>query len=242
MKKLLLLSYAIFIIPVMLAQEGFIGVNLGRSIPGTDFASTSTLFSSGYAVPGFTIGFDGVWFPVPYAGLGGTIGFGSLYSDRDSYVDNFISYIDSHDDLISLNIPAGDQFSYRPAYWNFVNMMAGPELSLPAGRFRASAWIMGGMSIIISPRREILFDNGTDIINSYTKGTDFSFIYSYGAGIMYKLGSGTAVNLSAAYFKTMADYKFSLMVDSPVATLDEEKTASVDIRYLKLSLGLSYSF
>jgi len=242
MKKILLITLLISFISVLNGQETFIGISLGRGVPLNDFASTSTLETSGYALPGFTIGFEGVWFPVPYAGIGANIGFGSLYTEGESYQDNFISYIDNHPDLINLNIPTVDQFTYRPSYWNFINMMVGPELSLPIGDFRASAWLMGGMSVIFIPNREMFFDDGTDVINSYTKGTDLSFIYSYGGSLMYTLRSGTAINVSTAFYNTTADYDINLSVDSPVVTLDEVTKGSVDVQYFKVSIGLFYSF
>jgi len=242
MKRILLITVMIIFVGVLNGQDTYIGVSLGRAVPLNDFASTTTLLSHGYALPGFTIGFDGAWFPVPYAGLGANIGFGSLYTEGESYQDNFITYLDNHPDLINLNIPTVDEFTYKPSYWNFINMMVGPELSLPVGDFRASVWVMGGMSVIFIPNREMFFDDGTDIINSYTKGSDISLIYSYGGSLMYTLRSGTAINLGAAYYNTTADYDMNVKVDSPMATLNEATPATIDIEYFKVSIGLYYSF
>lgn len=242
MKRILIFTLLISVVTIIQGQETFIGVSLGRSVPYNNFSSTSTLLSSGYALPGFTIGFDGLWFPVPYAGIGGNIGFGSLYTNGDAYQDNFITYLENHPDLVNLNIPVVDSFSYKPSYWNLINFLAGPVVSLPLGSFRASAWIKGGMSIMIKPNREMFFDNGTDVINSYTKGTNVSWIYSYGGSIMYTLRSGTALNFTADYYRTSADIDLNLHVDSPVVSLDEVTTEPIDIQYLRLSIGLFYSF
>lgn len=242
MKKATLIVILLSAVISASSQDGLIGINLGISLPKSDFGSTTSLFSSGHALSGFSIEFDGSYFPVSFAGAGGVLGFGSLITNSDSYLDNLVNYLNMHSELVNMNIPVREQFSSSAGFWNYVNLLGGPEISARVGQIRAGVRAMGGFSLILCPKREIVYDSGTDMIKATSGGNDISLIYMYGANITYLLGSGTALKLSGEYYNTRADFSFDLEADSPLVSYSESLKEATDIQYLVLSLGFSYSF
>jgi hypothetical protein len=242
MKRVAIIAIMFLIASGASSQEGFIGINLGSSIPKTDFGATNSLFGNGHALSGFSIEFDGTYLPVTFAGVGGALGFGSLITDSDGYLDNLVGYLDNHSELGTLNTPDADQFTTSASFWNYLNLLAGPELSAKIGQFRAGVRVMGGVSMVLSPKREYLYEDGLDKIGVTTGGNDLSLLYMYGGNLIYITGSGTAFKISAEYFHTRADYNFNMDVDSPIVTYSENLKKSLDIQYLIVSVGLSYSF
>ncbi|HUS87285.1 MAG TPA: hypothetical protein VMW76_08600 [Bacteroidales bacterium] len=241
--KSFMLSGLLFLLVLELpAQDSYFGINLGSSMPKNDFEATTNLATSGYALNGFSIQFDGIYFPVRFVGFGGLVGFGSIYPDRDSYLTNFVQYLSTNPSFAGLSVPMEEEFDISSGFWNYFNIMAGPELAVEVGRFQAGVRVMGGGSLLIYPRMEIGYVDDFDEINLLADGSSLSLGYMYGGSLMFKLNRGSSLKLSADYFSTNSRYDFELDVDGLIGTVIEIKQQEVKIDVLHISLGLHYLF
>ncbi|MCD4769314.1 MAG: hypothetical protein K8R35_04025 [Bacteroidales bacterium] len=242
MKKIFILGIVLFYTFALSAQDSYIGINLGSSLPQGDFADTTDLFSNGFTLPGFSIQFDGIYYPMQVLGFGGMLGFGSLYTDYDRSLANLKEYIENHPNLPGIVIPGDSDTDYTTGFWNYVNLLAGPELSAPIGRFQIGIRAMGGLSMIFSPKRKFSYENSFDKVNIVSRGASLSLAYLYGGSIMFKLSPGSSIRVAADYFSSNADYDMEIDVESVLGQLNEIKEGSVNIETIQLSLGLSYYF
>ena len=242
MKKTLLFIVSVLFLLNINAQESYIGINLGMSIPGSDFSGREELFDHGYAVSGFSIEFDGIYFPGSIFGVGGMLGFGSYYTQQDPYFDDIRSYLEAHPDNPGFSFPARNEVNYESGFWNIINIMAGPELAVPFWNFQFGVRAMGGPSIIISPKKNMTYDDALQQLDIESKGANLSLSYIYGASLMYFLSPGTSLRITADYYSGKGKNTIDSFIETPIGTLEEEREASVNINTLQLSLGLSYAF
>lgn len=225
-----------------LAQDSYLSIGLGTAIPKSDFGNNTGMLGSGYALSGFAIELDGTFFPGSVLGVSGMMSFGSFYTDQTVYYNELTDYVYGRSDLPSFVMPAMDQTDFTVGFWNYVNILAGPELSVPLWRFQLGLKVMGGASMLISPKRELNYENTLEVLEVSTKGTDLSLSYLYGGSLMYKLSSGTALRLSADYLTSKASYTFNFMADTPLADINESTKSNLDVQALQLLLGLAYTF
>jgi len=242
MKSYILSGLLLLLILDLPAQDSYFGINLGSSIPKNDFKATYNLSSSGYAMNGFSIQFDGIYFPIRFVGVGGIIGFGSIYPDRDSYLTNFVHYLSTNPSFAGLSVPMEEEFDVSTGFWNWFNIMAGPELAVEVGRFQAGVRAMGGTSLLLYPRMEIGYADVFDEINLLADGTSLALGYMYGGSLMFKLNRGSSLKFSADYFSTNSKYDFDLDVNGLIGSVSESNREEVKIDALHLSLGLNYLF
>lgn len=242
MKRILFLLASFAILFSVDAQNSYLGINLGMSIPGSDFAGSESLFDHGYAVSGFSIEFDGVYFPGSVFGIGGMMGFGSYYTLQDSYFDNVRNYIESHPDLTNYTFPLRNELNYESGFWNVVNIMAGPELAVPFWNFQLGVRAMGGPSLIISPQKYISYEDAQEMLLIKSRGTRLGLSYVYGGSLMYFLSPGTSLRLVADYYNGKSRSKFEAEIETPLDSLSEETESDIKINSLQLSVGLSYAF
>lgn len=242
MKRTLLIIFALFTLASIQGQKSYLGINLGLSLPGTEFAGNEDLFSDGYAVSGFSIEFDGIYFPGSFFGIGGIIGFGSYYTLQDQYYNSARDYLESHPDNPEFVLPDRSEVTFESGFWNIINFMAGPELAVPFLNFQFGVRAMGGPSIIITPKRTLSYESTLEEMMVGTGGTDLSLSYMYGASLMYFLSPGTSIRITADYLSSKSNYDFNAFIETPLGKLDEQSTESVNINTLQLSVGLSYAF
>lgn len=242
MKRTLLIVLVLFALSTVNGQNSYIGINLGLSMPGTEFAGSQDLFSDGFAVSGFSIEFDGIYFPGSIFGIGGIIGFGSYYTLQDQYYNSARDYLESHPDNPEFELPDRSEVLFESGFWNIINFMAGPELAVPFWNFQFGVRAMGGPSVIITPKRTISYETTLENMLVKTGGTDISLSYMYGASLMYFLSEGTSIRITADYLSSKGSYNFNASIETPLGELYEETDESVNINTLQLSVGLSYAF
>ncbi len=225
------------------AQESYIGFSLGTSIPRGDFATAEQLFNNGYAIPGFTVSFEGYYFPFRMIGIGGVLGFGSLYAESDDYLEHLIEYAYTQSEIpVFGSPPASDNVSFESGFWNYVNLMAGPELSVPFGRFQAGIRGLAGLTMAFYPKRELYYLEGSNLLEISAKGPSVAFAYSYGASILYKSSSGTGIKVSADYLSSTASYDFDMNVITSTNEYSHIRNEDVDLEALSITLGFFYVF
>lgn len=245
MKRIIIILFSILLVCSfkLEAQSSYLGFSLGTSIPRSDFSSTEDLFNSGYAIPGFTVNFEGFYFPLPVIGIGGALAFGSLYADSDIYLDDLIEYVYNQSEIPVFGAPpTAEDVGLESGFWNYVNLLAGPELSVPFGRFQAGIHGLAGLTLAFYPTREMYYSEGTNSLETLSKGTSASVAYSYGANLLYKARSGTGLKLSADYLNSKASYNFDMNVINNTGEFDLTRSEDIDIEALSITLGFFYVF
>ena len=224
----------------LLAQQNFASISFGGTLPQGNYASTGDLATSGYAKNGGAIKFDAGYFPVSYIGIGGSFSFGSNYAQRDSLVQDIISYIEENASG-PIDIPEDAEVLYGSGFWNYINLHIGPHFSIRASQrlyfdFRALA----GLSVIRAPNQELTIRYGGEYVYTRTSYNNVAFGWTAGSGIRYKFNSTLALKLGVDYVQTKAKntYTFDLVQGLGVPPLDAE----FYIRSLELTAGLAYSF
>ncbi|MDT8401494.1 MAG: hypothetical protein RQ743_07360 [Bacteroidales bacterium] len=225
------------------AQESYIGFSLGTSIPRGDFAAGEQLFNDGYAIPGFTVSFEGYYFPLRFIGIGGVLGFGSLYAESDDYLDDLIGYAYTQSVIpVFGSPPLADEVGFESGFWNYVNLMAGPELSVPFGRFQAGIRGLAGLTMAFYPKRELYYSEGSNILEIITGGPSAAFAYSYGGSILYKSRAGTGIKFSADYLGSKASYDFDMDVTTSTSEYNHTREENLDLEAVSITLGFFYVF
>ncbi len=225
------------------AQRSYLGFSLGTSIPRGVFSSSEDLFNNGYAIPGFTVNFEGFYYPLPVIGIGGILGFGSLYANSDVYLEDLIEYAYTQSEIPMVGSPpATDDVGFESGFWNYVNILTGPELSVPFGRFQAGIHGLAGLTIAFYPTRELYYSEGTNSLETLAKGTSAALAYSYGASLLYRSRSGTGLKLSADYLSSKASYDFDMNVVNDIGEFDLTRSDDIDIEALSVTLGFFYIF
>lgn len=243
MKRIIVLLIVSLFVITLSAQNNYLGFNLGTSISKSDFAATENLFSDGYALPGFTIQFDAMYFPIPVVGIGGMLGFGSLYGDRDLYLDGILNYAYTQSTIpIYTAPPLVEDVDFESGFWNYVNLMIGPELALPLGRLQIGVRGMAGLSMNFYPKRDLFYDTGMEELSAVVKGLHISPGYLVGGNLLYQGRSGTGIRVSADYIKSNAAYNFEMNLQDDQTTHTDERDGKIAVETLNITIGLFYSF
>ena len=224
------------------AQQNFASISFGATLPQGEYAETGDLATNGYAKNGGAIKFDAGYFPTSYFGIGASFSFGSNYANRDSLINDLVSYIEENASNI-IHIPENAEILYGSGFWNYVNLFIGPHFSIRASQklyldFRGLA----GVSFIRPPDQELRINFDDTSIYTQTSHNSASFGFLAGAGVRYNLNSNLALKFAADYYqaKSKNTYTFDLFtgVAEDVPPLDAE----FYIRTVELTIGLAYSF
>jgi hypothetical protein len=244
MKKAIIIFVSILFLTINTrAQESYLGFSLGTSIPRGDFAAAEDLFIDGYAIPGFTVNFEGYYFPLRFLGIGGVLGFGSLYAENENYLDHLLEYAWTQTEIpVFGSQPTPDDVIFESGFWNYVNLMAGPEISVPFGRFQAGIHGLAGLTMALYPKRELYYEDNSNTLETNSKGPSAAFAYSYGASLLYRSRSGTGLKLSADYLSSGASYDFKMDVVSNNNEYSLTRNEDVDLEALSICVGFFYIF
>ncbi|MCF8222448.1 MAG: hypothetical protein K9J25_04820 [Bacteroidales bacterium] len=243
MKKFLIVIILALVTVSAKSQDSYIGFSLGTSIPQGKFAQNVDIFNDGYAIPGFTVSFEGFYYPISLVGVGGTLGFGSVYAERDVYLGHLLDYIETQTVVPVLSqVPLPEETNFESGFWNYVNLMLGPELSVPFGPFQAGVRALGGLNMSFYPKRDLSYTEGLDDIMAIAKGTSANLVYSYGGSILYQSRSGTGIKLSADYFNSSAAYDFELTKITDLETYKDTREEEVEMEAISVTLGFFYVF
>ena len=225
----------------LFAQQNFASISFGAVLPLGDYKGTGDLSSNGYAKTGGAIKFDAGYFPVSYFGIGGSFSIGSNFANRDSLVQDLITYIETNTPG-GIDIPEDAEILYGSGFWNYINLFIGPHFSIRASQnlyfdFRA----LGGLSIIRPPDQELRISYDGNNIQSQTSYNHVAFGFTAGGGLRYKFNPNLALKLGADFVQTKSKNTFSfdlLQGVVEVPPIDSE----FYIRTVEITAGLAYSF
>jgi len=230
----------LFLSAPLIAQENFVSISFGISLPQGDYAGTGDLASNGYAKTSGAIKFDAGYFPSSYLGIGGSFSFGSNYAIKDSIRNDIRRHILTH--IPGTGIP-DDSITYATGFWNYINLFIGPHFSMrPAERVYLDFRVLGGLSILRPPDQEFIAIINGEEIRSFTSSNALSLGGVASVGMRYKLNDKLALKLEADYMSTLItkvvfDYDFRFAGDV-IPPVESELTVSA----VELMVGLAYAF
>jgi len=221
------------------AQKSFMSLTMGSSVPVGSFSETEDIYSDGFAGSNFVLNFDGAFFFMPVVGVGGTFSFGSSYGGGES-LENAL-----YDDVIEkfpiLTVPADPDYSFDSGKWNYVNLMAGPQISIPLNNINIDFKALGGLSFIFVPSRDISIQLDNGEFQSSTQGDEFNFGYIIGTGVRFGVGRGTGIRLALDYYHS----KPTLVTNNSYTNnniLDSDDQFEISMNSLHMALGIAYNF
>ena len=223
------------------AQKSFMSLTMGSSIPVGSFSESEDIYSDGFAGSNFVINFDGTYFFMPVVGVGGTFSFGSSYGGGES-LENAL-YDDVLEKFPILSVPADPEYNFDAGKWNYVNLMAGPQISIPLNNMNIDFKALGGLSFVFVPSRDmsIELDNGEFI--SSTQGDELNFGYIIGTGVRFGVGRGTGIRLGLDYYHSKpALVKKNSFTDNNISYDLTDEQFEVSINSLHLALGIAFNF
>ncbi len=233
--------FLVLITTACYAQKSFMSLTMGSSIPVGSFSESEDIYSDGFAGSNFVINFDGTYFFMPVVGVGGTFSFGSSYGGGES-LENAL-YDDVLEKFPILSVPTDPEYNFDAGKWNYVNLMAGPQISIPLNNMNIDFKALGGLSFVFVPSRDmnIELDNGEFI--SSTKGDELNFGYIIGTGVRFGVGRGTGIRLGLDYYHSEpALVKKNSYTDNNISYDLQDEQFEVSINSLHLALGIAFNF
>jgi len=223
------------------AQLNYFSLSMGTTLPTQDFAGTTDASTTGYAESGFTMSFDGNYFPFDLFGINGTANFGMNFTDDVELQNDWFDYLKNlYPDVI---IPPDATVEFNTTQWNYVNLMAGPIISIPVSRFFIELKAKAGLSFIKPPERNIYISFTNTEINSTASGQSLKFGYQLGGGILYMPNRNYGVRLGVDYFNSAAKVNLESREDDGTGNpVIKPAVLNIPVSAIHLTAGLAYSF
>jgi hypothetical protein len=222
------------------AQDNYIGLAMGGSIPMGEYAATTEANKTGYAESGFSLNFMGNYYFMKFLGVGGTATFGMNGTAEEKLQEDWISYLEM---LHDVTVPENANVRFITSQWTYVNLFAGPVITFPFGRLSLELKAQGGMSVITPPKRYLLITYTNVEITSNSSGSNVAFGYLLGAGLQFKPSETYGFRLGADYFASQARLNLEQRIDD--GTTEGEIISEVwemPVRTYHITLGISYYF
>ena len=214
---------------------------MGSSVPVGSFSETEDIYSDGFAGSNFVINFDGTYFFMPVVGVGGTFSFGSSYGGGES-LENAL-----YDDIIEkfpiLSVPVNPDYSFDAGKWNYVNLMAGPQISIPINNINIDFKALGGLSFVFVPSRDISIELDNGEFQSSTQGDELNFGYIIGTGVRFGVGRGTGIRLALDYYHSEPKLVTNNSYTSNNIPHDlQDDQFEISMNSLHMALGIAFNF
>ncbi len=214
---------------------------MGSSIPVGSFSESVDIYSDGFAGSNFVVNFDGAYFFIPVVGLGGTFSFGSSYGGGES-LENAM-YEDVLEKFPILSVPANPEYNFDAGKWNYVNLMAGPQISIPLNNINIDFKALAGLSFVFVPSRDMSIELDNGEFSSSTQGDELNFGYIIGTGVRFGVGRGTGIRLGCDYYHSKpALVKKNSFTDNNISYDLPDNQFKTSINSLHLALGIAYNF
>lgn len=241
MKKYSLLLWFLVSGSILSAQINYFSLSMGTTLPTQTYEANTDANSTGYAESGFTISFDGNYFPLDFLGFSGTVNLGMNFTDEVKLQDDWFEYLQNlYPDVI---IPPDATVEFNTTQWNYVNLMAGPILSIPVSRFFIELKAKAGLSFIKPPERNIYISFANTEINSTASGQNLKFGYQLGGGILYMPNRNYGIRIGLDYFNSTAKVDLESREDDGTGNpVIKPAVLHIPVTAIHLTAGLAYSF
>lgn len=200
MKKITSLFTLFFIVSISFAQDHYVSLSMGSSIPLGTYSGETSSTTTGYALPSFTLSFDGNYFFAPYLGISATANYGMNGVSEEELKTAVILHL--QDLYPDFTLPPDAEVNFITTQWTYVNLFVGPVVSVPLASFNFQLRAMAGMSFTMPPKRDLSIKFENTNLNHHAEGQSLKFGYLLGAGIMYQPNRNYGLRLGADYFST----------------------------------------
>ncbi len=215
--------------------KSYVGFFGGISIPQGDFAKADYYNNqAGFAKKGLNYGIDGAYYFHKNLGVGGTISYQDNGELNQANADSLAAGYTNSYGADGATVTAHNRYQT-------VNVLVGPQYSIPFGKFifdvRAS---VGFKKVFSTPETSILLTGVTDQTATFYQRSASSIVFAYGGNmaLRYKLGDALFLTLRGAYVAT----------SGPTIT-NQERTATIGrvvtkqpMSDLQTTLGLNFGF
>lgn len=221
-----------------MAQDSHMALNMGPSIPLSDFAAIDNYKSNGYATPGFVLSFEGNYIPTWYFGIGGALTFSTNYPNQDSMLTGLVKELEALDGLP--NFPEDMKTDFNIGNWSYANFLIGPTFAYPAGNFQFNFKALIGMSIIMPPNQTLMLFYNDNAVNASSDVQNVKFAYNIGTDIIMKMSGSYSIKLGLEYFSTQTNHSVDIGLNDEVKLPSIER--DIKINAIHATLGLAYLF
>ncbi len=236
MKKINLLITVLLFTGIVSAQQNFIGLAMGGSIPVGDYAATTEASQTGYALSGFSLNFIGDYYFMKVLGVGATATFGMNGTAEQELQSDWIDYLEN---LHDVTIPSDADVRFIATQWTYVNLFVGPVISIPIKRISFELKAQGGISFITPPKRDTYITYEDTEISSVSSGSNVAFGYLLGVGIQFRPNDTYGIRVGADYFASEAVLELENWVDEGNIITD---IVEMPVQAYHVTLGISYFF
>jgi len=238
MKRIALVLITVIFSLYTNAQDSFMSISMGASIPFGDYASTNKILGSGYAGTNFVLNFDGSYILIPFVGIGGTFSFGSNYTDTDALKKQVANIFQELYPTYPIPIDSDIEVTLGP--WRYVNLMFGPQFSFPLVVLQLDIRALGGVSFVMPPDRELSITTAEGDYFSSQQGQLVNLGYLIGGGLRFGMRGATSFRISADYYHS----KPTLEIENEFLKDNDIKIQEYDmsINTLHVAIGLAFNF
>lgn len=230
MKKILIIVVAFFFLNAGLAQEKYLSISGGYTIPLGDFSSSDiNSKQSGFANNGYNFSFEMTFFFSDFVGLGANLRFNNVSFNSQLFNDLLIEKFQGQ--LESISLTSGN--------YNLHNFLIGPYIKFDAGDYfslygKAFLGVMTTFRPNQSLNYKLPLENSQSIetVGKYSG----SFAYNLGAGAFVKFNRKLGLRLSADYIAGNPKYED---FDFDNLEVIEKKQA---VAYMNYNAGLMLTF
>jgi len=241
MKKILLFVLILLSFPTF-SQDNYVSINMGGAFPLGNLVMTESLKNNGYATSGFNLSVEGAYYKQMKLGISGAIKFSTIGVDAEAVEQDLLAYVENHSSLYG-DIDANSDPSCDVELWNIVNVMVGPVLAIPTGKFQFELKGQGGVSFLMPAQYNASIKTEDMTVKSNTESQVVKLGYLFGANIIYNFSNVTSLKISGEYFHSKSDHilNFTNAEDEDQIVIDEIKS-DLKIDNLNLTIGLAYLF
>jgi len=227
------------------APQHYMSISMGAAIPQGDFKSTDPSSGDvGYAQTSFSLAFDGAYFFLPNLGLGGTVSFLNNAVNQVALRDNIIA--DIEEQYPDFEIPDETYTSFTVGAWNHVNVMAGPQLTLPFGSVSVDIRALAGIVWVFPPSADFYLadpEQELDYRIYWDQSQSVQFGYDIGGGFRFDSGRDYIIKLGVDYSSTKVKYQITDEIstpDNPDSGTTRDYTQTLGT--VQVMVGLGYYF
>jgi len=241
MKKYGLLLWFLISGSILFSQINYFSLSMGATVPTDKFAENTDARTTGYAESGFTMSFDGNYFLFDLFGISGTANFGMNFTDEVKLQDDWFDYINNL--FQGVIIPPDATVDFNSTQWTYVNLMAGPIISIPVSRFFIELKAKAGLTFIKSPNKNLTVNFTNIELSSNASGQNLKFGYQFGGGILYMPNRTYGIRLGFDYFNSKANVDLESREDDGLGVpVVKTEVLHIPITAMHFTAGLAYSF
>lgn len=210
-----------------LAQDNYMSLSFGSSIPLGNFQQQSDVFKHGYAKAGFMAEYSGTIYLYKGIGLAGNFKFTDNTINKEALNANITPLLDN-ESSVSVDI----------AKWNTLSLTSGPQYTLGSKSLNVDFYFLLGVYVIQSPR--ITF---TKLINNFEFRSPFAyrgyhFGFDSGVNLRLYISKRTGVRLFVAY--QHSSIKETLLGDLALLNPEFSKDYKLNTDLINTGIGIIY--